>query len=117
MEVCSSAVIPFLPIVIVFSINEVITGIQAVEQAKECGDTYFTTTKPLVICGIAKYHWCLLWQSAGSWLILGLSGMEKMESGTGYHMGIVALYAMCWFNRSGCNFKCILFQRRQYFRF
>ena len=44
-----SATIPFLPIIIVFSINEVITGIQAVEQAKECGDTFFTTTKPLVI--------------------------------------------------------------------
>ena len=29
-----SNTIPFLPIIIVFSINEVITGIQAVEQAK-----------------------------------------------------------------------------------
>lgn len=46
--------LPFLPIIIVFSLNEVITGIQAVEQAKECGDTFFTTTKPLVLCGIAS---------------------------------------------------------------
>ena len=47
-----SQTLPFLPIVIVFSLNEVITGIQAVEQAKECGDTFFTTTKPLVLCGV-----------------------------------------------------------------
>ena len=43
-----SSMVPFLPIIIVFSLNEVITGIQAVEQAKECGDTFFTNTKPLV---------------------------------------------------------------------
>lgn len=49
-----SNTIPFLPIVIVFSLNEVITGIQAVEQAKECGDTHFTTTKPLVLAGAAS---------------------------------------------------------------
>ena len=89
-----SAVIPFLPIVIVFSINEVITGIQAVEQAKECGDTYFTTTKPLVICGIASIIGACFGNPLAVGLYWGYSGWKKMESGTGYHMGIVALYAI-----------------------
>lgn len=89
-----SHVISFLPIVIVFSLNEVITGIQAVEQAKECGDTYFTTTKPLVICGIASVVGACFGNPLAVSLYWGYPGWKKMESGTGYHLGIVALYAV-----------------------
>lgn len=89
-----SAVIPFLPIVIVFSLNEVITGIQAVEQAKECGDTYFTTTKPLIICGVASVIGACFGNPLAVSLYWGYPGWKKMHSGTGYHLGIVALYAV-----------------------
>lgn len=89
-----SAVIPFLPIVIVFSLNEVITGIQAVEQARECGDTFFTTTKPLVLCGVASMVGALFGSPLAVGLYWGYPGWKKMGSGTGYHLGIVALYAL-----------------------
>ena len=86
--------IPFLPIIIVFSLNEVITGIQAVEQAKECGDTFFTTTKPLVLCGVASIVGACFGNPLAVGLYWGYPGWKKMESGTGYHLGIVALYAL-----------------------
>ena len=86
--------IPFLPIIIVFSLNEVITGIQAVEQAKECGDTFFTTTKPLVLCGLASIVGACFGNPLAVGLYWGYPGWKKMESGTGYHLGIVALYAL-----------------------
>lgn len=89
-----SAMIPFLPIIIVFSLNEVITGIQAVEQAKECGDTFFTTTKPLVLCGVASIVGACFGNPLAVGLYWGYPGWKKMESGTGYHLGIVALYAL-----------------------
>lgn len=89
-----NTMIPFLPIVIVFSLNEVITGIQAVEQAKECGDTYFTTTKPLVLCGAASIIGACFGNPLAASLYWGYPGWKKMESGTGYHLGIVALYAL-----------------------
>lgn len=86
--------IPFLPIIIVFSLNEVITGIQAVEQAKECGDTFFTTTKPLVLCGLASVVGACFGNPLAVGLYWGYPGWKKMESGTGYHIGIVILYAL-----------------------
>lgn len=89
-----STMIPFLPIIIVFSLNEVITGIQSVEQAKECGDTFFTTTKPLVLCGIASIVGACFGNPLAVSLYWGYPGWKKMESGTGYHLGIVALYAL-----------------------
>lgn len=88
------AMIPFLPIVIVFSLNEVITGIQAVEQAKECGDTYFTTTKPLVLCGIASILGACFGNPLAVSLYWGYPGWRKMKAGTGYHLGILALYGL-----------------------
>ena len=89
-----SNTIPFLPIVIVFSLNEVITGIQAVEQAKECGDTHFTTTKPLVLAGAASMVGALFGNPLAVGLYWGYPGWKKMGSGTGYHLGIVVLYAI-----------------------
>ena len=89
-----SQTLPFLPIIIVFSLNEVITGIQAVEQAKECGDTFFTTTKPLVLCGIASMVGALFGNPLAVGLYWGYPGWKKMGSGTGYHLGIVGLYAL-----------------------
>lgn len=87
-------VIPFLPIIIVFSISEVITGIQAVEQARECGDTFFTNTKPLVLAGVASMVGALFGSPLAVGLYWGYPGWKKMGSGTGYHMGIVVLYAL-----------------------
>lgn len=89
-----SNTIPFLPIIIVFSINEVITGIQAVEQARECGDTFFTTTKPLIIAGVSSMVGALFGNPLATGLYWGYPGWKKMESGTGYHLGIVVLYAL-----------------------
>lgn len=89
-----SRTLPFLPIIIVFSLNEVITGIQAVEQAKECGDTFFTTTKPLVLCGVASMVGALFGNPLAVSLYWGYPGWKKMGSGTGYHLGIVGLYAL-----------------------
>ncbi|SCH58183.1 Permeases [uncultured Ruminococcus sp.] len=89
-----SATIPFLPIIIAFSINEVITGIQAVEQAKECGDTFFTTTKPLVISGVASMVGALFGSPLAVGLYWGYPGWKKMNAGTGYHFGLVVLYAL-----------------------
>lgn len=89
-----SATIAYLPIIIVFSISEVITGIQAVEQAKECGDTFFTTTKPLVIAGVASMVSSLFGNPLALGLYWGYPGWKKMKAGTGYHLGIVGLYAM-----------------------
>ena len=89
-----SQTLPFLPIIIVFSLNEVITGIQAVEQAKECGDTFFTTTKPLVLCGAASMVGALFGNPLAVGLYWGYPGWKKMGSGTGYHLGIVGLYAL-----------------------
>ncbi len=86
-----SQTLPFLPIIIVFSLNEVITGIQAVEQAKECGDTFFTTTKPLVLCGVASMVGALFGNPLAVGLYWGYPGWKKMGSGTGYHLGIVGL--------------------------
>ncbi len=85
---------PFLPIIIVFTINEVVTGIQAVEQAKECGDDFFGTTQPLVLAGIASMVGALFGSPLAMGLYWGYPGWKKMGSGTGYHLGIVVLYAM-----------------------
>ena len=89
-----SQTLPFLPIIIVFSLNEVITGIQAVEQAKECGDTFFTTTKPLVLAGVSSMVGALFGNPLAVGLYWGYPGWKKMGSGTGYHLGIVVLYAL-----------------------
>lgn len=89
-----SSMIPFLPIIIVFSLNEVITGIQAVEQAKECGDTHFTTTTPLVLAGIASIIGACFGNPLAVGLYWGYPGWKEMKSGTGYHLGIVGLYAL-----------------------
>ena len=88
------ALLPFCMVIIVFSLNEVITGIQAVEQAKECGDTFFTTTKPLVLCGVASMVGALFGNPLAVGLYWGYPGWKKMGSGTGYHLGIVGLYAL-----------------------
>ena len=86
-------VVNFIPIVIVFSLNEVITGIQGVEQAKECGDTYFTTTEPLVIAGVSSMVGALFGNPLATGVYWGYPGWKQMGAGTGYHLGIVILYA------------------------
>ena len=84
----------YLPIIIVFSLDEVITGIQGVEQAKECGDTYFTATEPLVISGISSLVGSLCGSPLATGMYWGYPGWKKMGAGTGYHLGVVALYAL-----------------------
>ena len=87
-------VIMFLPIIIVFSLNEVITGIQAVEQARECGDTFCTSTTPLVLSGCASMVGALFGSPLAVGLYWGYPGWKEMKAGTGYHLGITALYAV-----------------------
>ena len=67
---------------------------QAVEQAKECGDTFFTTTKPLVLAGVSSMVGALFGNPLAVGLYWGYPGWKKMGSGTGYHLGIVVLYAL-----------------------
>lgn len=88
------ATLPFLPIIIVFTVNEVITGIQAVEQAKECGDDFFSTTQPLVLAGVSSMVGALFGSPLAMGLYWGYPGWKKMGSGTGYHLGIVILYSL-----------------------
>lgn len=88
------ATIPFLPIIIVFTINEVITGIQSVEQAKECGDDYFEVEKPLVIAGVSSVVSSLFGNPLAFGLYWGYPGWKTMQAGTGYHLGTVLLYAI-----------------------
>ncbi|SHJ17480.1 putative MFS transporter, AGZA family, xanthine/uracil permease [Clostridium amylolyticum] len=89
-----STTITYLPIIIVFSISEVITGIQGVEQARECGDDFFTTTQPLVIAGTANLISAFVGNPLSLGLYWGYPGWKKMKSGTGYHLGIVILYSL-----------------------
>lgn len=89
-----STVVSFLPIIIVFSIGEVITGIQAVEQAVESGDTHFTATKPLVIAGVASMVSALFGNPFALGLYWGYPGWKKIGAGTGYHLGCTAIYAI-----------------------
>ena len=70
------------------------SGNQAVEQAKECGDTFFTTTKPLVLAGVSSMVGALFGNPLAVGLYWGYPGWKKMGSGTGYHLGIVVLYAL-----------------------
>ena len=86
-------VVNFIPIIIVFSLNEVITGIQGVEQARECGDTYFTTTEPLVISGVSSMVGALFGNPLAPGVYWGYPGWREMRAGTGYHLGIVLVYA------------------------
>ena len=65
-----------------------------VEQAKECGDTFFTTTKPLVLCSIASMIGACFGNPLAVGLYWGYPGWKKMEAGTGYHLGMAALYAL-----------------------
>lgn len=89
-----SEMVKFLPIIIVFSLNEVITGIQAVEQAIESGDDYFDVEKPLVICGIASVVSALFGNPLALGLFWGYPGWKEVDAGTGYHLGDVVLYGL-----------------------
>ena len=86
-------VVEFIPIIIVFSLNECITGIQGVEQARKCGDTHFTATQPLVIAGISGMVGALFGNPLATGLYWGYPGWKEMGAGTGYHLGILMLYA------------------------
>ena len=89
-----SATVPYLPIIIVFSVNEVITGIQAVEQAIESGDTHFEAKTPIIIAGIASMVSALFGNPLAFGLYWGYPGWKKIKAGTGYHLGIAGLYAV-----------------------
>lgn len=92
-EVISTA-ITYLPIIIVFSIGEVISGIQAVEQAIECGDKEFEAVRPLVITGAASAVSALFGNPLALGLYWGYPGWKQMKAGTGYHLGVAGLYAV-----------------------
>ena len=89
-----SLVVEFIPIIIVFSLNECITGIQGVEQARTLGETHFTATKPLCIAGISGMVGALFGNPLATGLYWGYPGWKQMGAGTGYHLGILMLYAL-----------------------
>ncbi|ONI47072.1 permease [Candidatus Epulonipiscium fishelsonii] len=88
-----NATIPYLPIIIVFSIGEVISSMQAVGQAHECGDTHFESVKPIVIAGVASILSSFLGNPLALGLYWGYPAWKEIKAGTGYHLGTVALYA------------------------
>lgn len=89
-----SATLPFLPIIVVYSVGEIITNIQAVEQAKECGDDYFNAVTPTIISGAASMISSMFGNPLGLGLYWGYPGWKEMKVGTGYHLGVAVLYAV-----------------------
>ena len=87
-------VVHFVPVIVVFTLDEVITGIQGVEQAREAGDARFTTTAPLVIAGVASVVGALFGNPLAPGVYWGHPGWKRLGAGTGYHLGVIALYAV-----------------------
>lgn len=88
------ATLPFLPIIIIFSIGEVISGIQSVEQARKMDGEHFEVTKPIVIAGIASLISSLFGNPFALGLYWGYPGWKKINAGTGYHIGSAAIYVL-----------------------
>lgn len=83
----------FLPLIIVFSLDEVVTGMQALAQAKICGDE-FSQRKPLLICGLADILGSLFGNPLAVGLYWGYPAWKKVGARTGYHLIALALYAL-----------------------
>ncbi|MGL5956181.1 MAG: permease [Brevinema sp.] len=84
----------YLPIIIIFSIGEVIGGIQAVEQAKEVGDDYFEAKPPLVIAGVTNLISAFFGNFCAFGLYWGYPGWKKVNAGTGYHLGAAIIFLL-----------------------
>ena len=84
----------FLPIIIVFSLDEVVAGIQGVEQARSCGDEHFSARGPLVIAGVAGVVGGLFGNPLATGLYWGYPGWKRVGAGTGYHLGVLGMYGL-----------------------
>lgn len=76
-----SEAMKYLPIIIVFTISEVITGIQAVEQAKECGDE-FNPTRLLIAAGLISSISALFGNPFALALYWGYPAWKEIKAGT-----------------------------------
>ena len=86
-------VLKFLPLIIVFSLDEVITGLQAVAQATLCGDDH-DAKKPLLICGIADVVGSLFGNPLAVGLYWGYPAWKKVGARTGYHLIAIVAYGL-----------------------
>lgn len=85
--------VKFIPIIVVFSLDEVVAGIQGVEQARSCGDE-FSATCPLAIAGVAGAVGALFGNPLATGLYWGYPGWKAVGAGTGYHLGVLGMYAL-----------------------
>lgn len=83
----------FLPLIIIFSIGEVGSGIQAIEQGIKEGED-FNITKPLLIAGVANILSSFLGNPFALGMYWGYPAWKKINAGTGYHLGTVVIYAL-----------------------
>ncbi|NFG22969.1 permease [Clostridium botulinum] len=88
-----SETMKYIPIIIVFTISEVITGIQAVEQARECGDE-FNATKLLVAAGIISSISALFGNPFALALYWGYPAWKEIKAGTGYSLAVGGVYLL-----------------------
>ena len=88
-----SEAMKYLPIIIVFTISEVITGIQAVEQAKECGDE-FNPTRLLIAAGLISSISALFGNPFALALYWGYPAWKEIKAGTGYSLAVGGVYLL-----------------------
>ncbi len=87
-------VISYLPLAFIFAWHEVITSIQAVDQAVQEGEGYFEAKKPLVICGLASLVGSCMGNPLPFALYWGYPGWKKIKAGTKYHLVPLFLYTL-----------------------
>ena len=86
-------IVPFLPVIIPLQINNFLSTLQGIEAAKAVGDSY-PERRSMVMDGCSTMLGSLFGNPLAVGLYWGYPGWKKMGSGTGYHLGIVGLYAL-----------------------
>ncbi len=86
-------IVPFLPVIIPLQINNFLSTLQGIEAAKAVGDSY-PERRSMVMDGCSTMLGSLFGNPLAVGLYWGYPGWKKMGSGTGYHLGIVVLYAL-----------------------
>lgn len=81
----------FMPIIIVFSFGEVISGIQGLEQARQGGDDY-NDKRLLIGTSVVSMISGLFGNPFPMGIYWGHVGWKKIKAGTGYMLGVGGLY-------------------------
>lgn len=81
----------FMPIIIVFSFGEVISAIQGIEQAKIGGDDY-SEKRLLIMTSVISMLTAFFGNPFPMGIYWGHVGWKKIKAGTGYMLGVGALY-------------------------